>query len=345
MRSVMARLRPDSRARLTAPPSRAANRHARASRIDSPRRLLAHALDAIAFAALVIVSMLAPSPADAQGARPKVMIVVDEKVAGMFGTTGWETIGQAESTLASRLSAAGFTVIDAATVKRNISRDKALKLLDGDDRGAALAGLQFGAQIVITGQAISKNAGGRLLGTSMQTLQATVHARAIWSDSARVIATHTAQASKAHIDEMQGGVLAIREASDEVAEVLSAAIVQQAVAHAPARAPAAERMATVPAATDAGAPGATREVTLMISGLVSFRHLDFVQQFLERGLQGVRSVELRQFAGGTAELAVDYAGQSPRIARDLANQKFTGFRLEPTSVTPNRLDIRAVLER
>ena len=35
-----------------------------------------------------------------------------------------------------------------------------LRLLEGDQQAAALAGLQFGAQIVITGQAISKNAGG-----------------------------------------------------------------------------------------------------------------------------------------------------------------------------------------
>ena len=84
---------------------------------------------------------------------------------------------------------------------------------------------------------------------------------------------------------------------------------------------------------------------MTISGLVSYRHLAFIQQFLEREVQGVSAVHMLQFANGSAELALDFAGKSSLIAERLANQKFTGFRLEPTSVTPNRLDIRAVLEK
>jgi hypothetical protein len=256
--------------------------------------------------------------------KPKVMVVIEEKVAGIFGTTGWETVGQAESTLAEKFLSAGFAVVDPQTVRRNIPRDKALRLLEGDEKAAALAGLQFGAQVVVTGQAISKNAGGKLLGTNMQTLQATVQARAVWSDDARVIGTRTAQASKAHIDELQGGVLAIQEAGREVADGLIADMLK----------------ASVPAVA-----GGTRQIMLVVAGLVSYRHLAAIQHFLQTGLQGVKAVDLRQFAQGTAELAVDFAGQSSMIANDLANRKFPGFRLEPINVTPNRLDVQAVLDR
>jgi hypothetical protein len=258
-------------------------------------------------------------------AKPKVMVVMEEKVAGVFGTTGWENVGQAESTLAAKLMAAGFPVVDAQTVRRNIPRDKALQLLQGDERAAALAGLQFGAQVVIIGQAISKNVGGKLFGTNMQSLQATVQARAVWSDDARVIATHVAESSKAHLDEVQGGVLAIREASGEVADMLVSALLADSYRRQ--------------------AGGGSQQITVLISGLVSYRHLAFIQQFLERGVQGVKAVQMRQFAQGSAELTVDYAGGANIIASQLANQKFTGFRLEPTSVTPNRLDVRAVLEK
>ncbi|HEY2988781.1 MAG TPA: hypothetical protein VGL11_13705 [Candidatus Binatia bacterium] len=257
--------------------------------------------------------------------KPKVMVVIEEKVAGVFGTTGWETVGQAESTLAAKLMAAGFPIVDAQTVRRNIPRDKALRLLEGDERAAAMAGLQFGAQVVITGQAISKNVGGKLLGTNMQSLHATVQARAVWSDDARVIATHVAESSKAHLDEVQGGVLAIREASGEIADALVSALLADSYKRQAGR--------------------GTRQITLLISGLVSYRHLAFIQQFLEQGVQGVKDVQMRQFAQGSAELTVDYAGGSNVIAAQLANQKFTGFRLEPISVTPNRLDVRAVLEK
>ena len=264
------------------------------------------------------------APAGAQSAdKPTVMVVIEEKVAGVFGTTGWETVGQAESTLAERLTAAGFQVMDPQTVRRNIARDKALRLLEGDEKAAALAGLQFGAQIVVTGQAISKNAGGKLLGTNMQTLQATVQARAVSSDDGHVIATRSAQGSQAHIDEVQGGALAIEKATREVADGLIADM--RAAVSRPAAAP--------------------RDLTLVIAGLVSYRHLAFIRQFLESGLPGVKGVQVRQFAQGTAELAVQFAGKSTVVADDLASRKFTGFRLEPISVTPNRIDLQAVLEK
>ena len=257
-------------------------------------------------------------------AKPKVMVIIEEKVAGIFGTTGWETVGQAESTLAEAFLAAGFPVVDPQTVHGNIPRDKALRLLEGDQQAAVVAALQFGAQVVITGQAISKNAGGKLLGTNMQSLQATVQVRAVRSDDGRVIATRSAQAAQAHIDELQGGVLAIQEASRELAGTLIQEILQS---------------------WQGGARSASQQITLIISGLVSYRHLSAVQQFLTSGLEGVQAVNLRQFTQGTAELTLDYAGAASHIAEELANRRFPGYRLEPTNVTPNRLDVRAVLER
>jgi hypothetical protein len=138
-----------------------------------------------------------------------------------------------------------------------------------------------------------------------------------------VVATRSAQSSKAHIDELQGGVLAIQEASREVTDALVADLQMMSI-----------RQAALP-----------RELTLVIAGLVSYRHLAAVRQFLETGLAGVKMVQVRQFAQGTAELGVEFAGKSTAVADDLANRKFTGFRLEPISVTPNRVDLQAVLDR
>lgn len=153
---------------------------------------------------------------------------------------------------------------------------------------------------------------------------ATVQARVIASDDGRVLAARTAQASKAHIDELVGGALAIKDASQEVATGL---------------------IADLQAAWQARAAGGTQSLTLTIAGLVSYRHLTAVKQYLESGLPGVKGVDVRQFAQGSAELGLDYAGKSAAVAEHLANRKFTGFRLKPISVTPNRIDIQAVLEK
>ncbi|MBI2903053.1 MAG: flagellar assembly protein T N-terminal domain-containing protein [Candidatus Methylomirabilis oxyfera] len=256
--------------------------------------------------------------------KPKVMVIIEEKVGGLFGTTAWENVGQAESTLMERLVAAGFTVVDPATVRANIPRDKALRLLEGDPKAAATAGLQYGAQVVITGRAFSKNAGGRLLGTQMQSIQATLQARAIRADDGRVISSRSDQGAKAHIDEMQGGALAIKEASEKLSDAMVNDILKS---------------------WKKDVYGRSQEITLIISGLVSYRHLSAVKTFLEKGLQGVKAVHQRNFTQGTAELQLDYAGKTSLIADELSNKQFTGFRLEPTNVTPNRLDVRAVIDR
>ncbi len=256
--------------------------------------------------------------------KPKVMVIIDEKIGGLYGTTGSESVGQAESTIIEKLINSGFNVVDADTVRANISRDKALRILEGDNKAAAAEGLKHGAQIVITGKAFSKNAGGRLYGTNMQSIQATLQARVVRTDTGKVIASKSAQGAQAHIDEMQGGALAIKEASERLSDELIDMIVKQ---------------------WSGEVYGRSQEITVMISGLVSYRHLAAVKKILEKETQGVKAVHQRSFTGGIAELAIDYGGKSTNIADELANRKFTGFRLEPTNVTPHRIDIRAVLQK
>lgn len=256
--------------------------------------------------------------------KPKVMVIIEEKVGGLFGTTAWEDVGQAESTIMERLIAAGFNVVDPAQVRANIPRDKALRLLEGDPKAAAAAGLQYGAQIVITGRSFSKNAGGKLLGTQMQSIQATLQARVIRSDDGRVISSRSEQGTRAHIDEMQGGVLAIKEASEKLSDTL---------------------MSDILGSWKKEVYGRAQEITLVISGLVSYRHLSAIKKFLETDLQGVKAVHQRSFTQGIAELLLDYGGKTSFVADELASKRFTGFRLEPTNVTPNRVDAQAIIER
>jgi hypothetical protein len=256
--------------------------------------------------------------------KPKVMVLIDEKVGGMYGTTGWESVGQAESTIMEKFIAAGFNVVDPATVKANITRDKALRLLEGDAAASAAEGLKYGAQVVITGNAFSKNAGGKLLGTRMQSMQATLQARAVRTDTGKVISSRSATGTQAHIDELQGGALAVKEAGEQLSDALIKDIVKQ---------------------WSGEVYGRSQEMTVMISGLVSYRHLSAIKTFLEKETQGVKAVHQRSFTGGVAELSLDYGGKSSNIADEMANRKFPGFRLEPTNVTPNRIDLKAILER
>lgn len=256
--------------------------------------------------------------------KPKVMVIINEKNAGVFGTTGSEDIGQAESTIIEKLLNAGFNVVDPQTVKANITREKALRLLEGDPRAAAAAGLQYGAQVVITGKAISKNAGAKLHGTQMQSIQATLQTKVITTDNARIISSRSEQGRQVHIDEVQGGALAIKEAGERLADVLISDILSQ---------------------WKKEVYGRSQEISLVITGLSSYNSLSVIKQYLQKETQGVKAVNQRSFTGGIAELMLDYGGKSTNLADELSTRKFKGFRLEPTNVTPNRIDLKAIFKK
>ncbi len=50
----------------------------------------------------------------------------------------------------------GFPVVDAATVQSILEADQLKLILEGDDRTAALLGLQAGAEIVVSGTAMHR---------------------------------------------------------------------------------------------------------------------------------------------------------------------------------------------
>ena len=255
---------------------------------------------------------------------PKLMIVMQEKVMGVFGTTGFEQPNQSEIALMNHFQNEGFRVVDPDTSKRNITQAKGMRMLEGDNKAAAAVGLQYGADYTVVGTAISKPAGAKLYGTQMQSIHATVTARVVRNSDARIIASASASGRQAHIDEVQGGVLAIEEAIAQLAGKLSSNIPM-----------------------DSGSsPGTVGDEKLLhFSGLVSYRHIDYVMNFLEKKVKGMNQVELVSFSHGIAEVTVDYSDSMSMLARKLSKEKFKGFRLEPTHVTPNRMDVRAVVQK
>lgn len=280
-------------------------------------------LEILLFSALIVISVGTERSYGDVGSV-KIMVMVEEKIAGLFQTTSFEDMGQAESIIVEKLVNSGFNVVDPRTVKANIARDQALRILEGDNYAAASAGLQYGAQVVITGKAFSKQAGGGIQGSRMQSMQGMVQLRAVRSDDGRIIASRSAQTAAAHIDEAQGGVRAVRGAADQATEALIQDVIAAVVGQASAQ--------------------AAKTLTVVITNLVSYRHLTAVRHFFETELAGVQGLDQRSYTMGTAELGLTYAGSSTDVAEELAYRRFPGFRLEPTNVTANRVDLRAVLD-
>ncbi|GBE08888.1 hypothetical protein BMS3Abin11_02013 [bacterium BMS3Abin11] len=255
--------------------------------------------------------------------KPKIMIIMQEKVMGVFGTTGWESPGQVEITLAEKFRALGYPVMDPNTVRRNVKQSVALRMLEGDNASAAAEANKMGAQITIIGTAISKPGGAKLYGTQMQSIQATITARVVQNDDARIIASGTATASKVHIDEVQGGVLALEEAATELAEKL---------------------IPMINAKVDKTQYGEGNLLTLNISNLQHYPHLDLILYFFETSVDGVSQVYMRDYKNSVADIGLMYSGQSTELARKISEATFPGFSLLATNVTANRMDLVVVLK-
>lgn len=283
-------------------------------RRSSPPRLLHW----IATASLVLL----PVPGAQAATRPTVLVIVTEKVMGVFDTTGFEEPRHVESILARELDRRGLAVLDLDTVQRSMSRLRARQLLEGDEVTAREVALQEEAEFLVMGTATSKPAGTRLFGTNMQSLQASVSLRVIRNGDGRVLGGVTAQASKAHLDEVQGGILALTAATEKALAELE---------------PVLDRLTASPTA-------GSGTVSLLVEGLVSFRHLDYLMGYFQQDLPGVDDARLRGFHGGQAEIDLSARADTETIARAAANTRFTGFRLRVTHVTPSRIELEAILD-
>ena len=108
----------------------------------------------------------------------------------------------------------GFECVDPSTVRQNLKQEQAAAILQGDTNLAATLAKKLGAEIVITGKAVAKVATGINLG-GMKSCQANITARVIKADVATVIATGSQHAAYPHIDEVSGGMEAIKKASNK----------------------------------------------------------------------------------------------------------------------------------
>ncbi len=253
-------------------------------------------------------------------ARERLWVLMEERAVWILDTIDiGESPGQAEITLIEELTDKGFDVVDSATVRKGITQAQGLRVLEGDEQAAAAIGLQYGAEYSVIGKAFAKLGTAGIYGSNLKTVHATVNARLIRNSDARIVASASANANAANLDEVQGGAIAIEQAAREIAEKLDAKF---------------RKLAAV----------SGNEVVLNVSGLKSFRQLDTILQVLENSVPGVEKISIGNFTSGSAQLSIAYRGEIRELATFLVREQFSGFRLEPTHVTSNRIDLKSISE-
>lgn len=252
--------------------------------------------------------------------NPRLMFMITEQNIGE--STNWANylsvdMNMTETTLLNKFIENGFECVDPATVRQNLKQDQAAAILQGDTKLAATIAKKLGAEVIITGKAVAKVATGINLG-GMKSCQANITARVIKADVATVIATGSQHAAYPHIDEVTGGMEAIKKAANKLSDELISQITKK------------WRDEFYNATT----------VKLEVKGFTSFSQLNNFNNTLKYFVRGIKDIYTRQVSDDIAELDVKITGNANQMARELERKDLDKFQAKIIGLTMNKITVQ-----
>jgi hypothetical protein len=256
--------------------------------------------------------------------KPRMMILIEERNLGAHDRVQpWSDLSQVESVVIQKFLEKGFHFVDEGQVKRNISRDQAQLLIEGDEKGAKALATEYGAEVIILGKAAARPTSLKELKalnlSGMKSCQAQVMIKAFRADTGETLASATESAAAVHIDEMTAGNEALKKAGEKLAPLLIDQITQHWGKEV----------------------GGTTLVQLLISGL-TFRELTKFKEIIKGEIRGVKDLHQRSFEANVARIDVDLAGDVQNLADELSLRDFGTFRVEVIGFAPHKIDLRVV---
>jgi hypothetical protein len=156
--------------------------------------------------------------------KPRVMVIVDENNVGSASSSNQS----AETAILGFLKDPyGFDLIDQNVALSIKNSKQKMAELNGDLKVAAAIGSGYGAEVLITGSAVSSKAEGlsQTLGGGMVSVQADVTLKAINCADGRIIGSASEHAAQVHISPQTAGTNAIAKAAKKsIGKLLDAII-------------------------------------------------------------------------------------------------------------------------
>ena len=251
---------------------------------------------------------------------PRMMVMIEERnigeAPGLFHY--FETdMNTAETAIMQAFMAKGFKFVDQATVKRNLDKEKAAAILEGDVAQAAALGRKVGAEVVITGKAFAKATVFEAFGAKQRSQQATVTVRAIRTDTGEIIATASSHGAYPHIDDVVGGTKAIQKACEKLSDELMTQILDRWQSDV--------------------SSGTT--LTLKVRGVSNFDQLKKFKNGLKYYVRGLSSVIQRDWYNGFATLEVVMKGTSEDLAQRLSGKNIEGIKVNVVGMSQNSVTV------
>jgi hypothetical protein len=255
--------------------------------------------------------------------KPRTMVMIEERnIAEHYYQFGMD-MNTTETALMNELMNYNFPFVDPSQSKVNIANDVVSSALSGDAGAAASIATRLGAEIIITGKAVSKVASGGpdvVRNAGFKSCQANINLRVIRADDAKIIAVASAYDRAAHIDEVTGGTQALQKAAITAATELKDKIVavwQEDVY-------------------------SSAQVQLHVTNISSFSQLNLLKNSLSYYVRGIQSVNQRSFSEGTALFDIDIKGTAEQMATELDAKEMEGIKLQVVGVTQNKVSVKVV---
>jgi len=259
-----------------------------------------------------------------QVGKPRIMILIAEQNIGKQHYYYWwghhrgeqADLTIAENTIMDRFREKGFELVDHNAQSKDIKVAPAYRVAELNDRAAITLGKQADAEVVIVGKALAKSI-GLVAGTAMKSVQANISLRAIQTDNGTVLSSGAEHAAAVHIDEVTGGVGALKRASAKMAEKMMDDIIKNFQKRV----------------------GATTLVQIIISGLSGQEDLRKFKDILKGQVRGIERIYERSFSGNVAKMDVDVRGSAQSLSAEISRKSFKEFVVKVTSTTWNTVEI------
>ena len=249
----------------------------------------------------------------------KVMLMIDEKNLGTVPTA------EIESLAAKTFLAQGVQVVDQEMVRANIKKDQQLLKMAGDNRGASSVGLQFGADLIIVGDAVAKPSASRIADTQLRTYQASVTLRAVRTDTSDTIGSVSEVGTAIAIDDVMGGSKALNVAGKKAIDQL---------------------VETVVSKMGVGDPddGSKRKIALTFGGVDQSWKVKAIRKTLEKR-DDLAKVSQQNYDSGSASFSVESKIPARKLSEDLILNPPSGIKFQVLEVARGKISMRAVAEK
>lgn len=249
---------------------------------------------------------------------PKVMVLVDEKSLGTISTS------EIEAMAIKMLGEKQVETVDQDMVQANLQRMQQAMKGAGDNRGAVALGREFGADVVLIGEAVVKPSARRIAESNLRAYQAAVTLRAVRTDNSVNLASASEDVSIVALEDVSGSAKALKAAGKKALSSIISMLTKW------------EKSVGTEAAKS------KINVDITVGGVDQVWKLKAVREKLRSMSKEVDSVTQQSYAQGLAVFRAVSLLPSEELAEAIVMNPPEDLKVQIVEIKPGTLSLRAV---